>query len=63
MFLVKLLCDLTLPETAREFGVISYGAVGLACAVVRAKQDAAPQFKKPVEEVEALLSQPKICSL
>ncbi|MCZ6801654.1 MAG: hypothetical protein O7F12_14325, partial [Nitrospirae bacterium] len=29
--LVKQLCDLTWPETARELGVISYGAVGLAC--------------------------------
>ena len=60
MYLVKRLCDLTLPETAREFGVTSYGAVGWACAQVRAKQAAEPQFKKRVEEVEALFSQPKI---
>ena len=60
MYLVKRLCDLTLPETAREFGVTSYGAVGWACAQMRAKQDAEPRFKKQVEEVEALFSQPKI---
>ncbi len=60
MYLVKRLCDLTLPETAREFGVTSYGAVGWACAQVRAKQAAEPQFKKRVEKVEALFSQPKI---
>ncbi len=60
MYLVKRLCDLTLPETAREFGVTSYGAVGWACAQVRAKQDADSQFKKRVEAVEVLISQPKI---
>ena len=29
MYLVKRLCDLTWPETAREFGVTSYGALGV----------------------------------
>ena len=29
MYLVKRLCDLTLPETAREFGVSSYGPLGV----------------------------------
>ena len=60
MYLMKRLCDLTLPETAREFGVTSYGAVGWACAQVRAKQEAEPQFKKRVAQAEALISQPKI---
>jgi REP-associated tyrosine transposase len=60
MYLVKRLCDRTLPETAREFGVSSYGAVGWACAQVRAKQEAEPQFKQRVEAVEALIRQPKI---
>jgi len=60
MYLVKRLCDLTLPETAREFGVTSYGAVGWACAQVRAKQEAEPPFKRRVEAVEALFRQPKI---
>lgn len=60
MYLVKRLCDLTLPETARVFEVASYGTVGWACAQVRTKQQADPQFKKRVAEVEALFSQPKI---
>lgn len=60
MYLVKRLCDLTLPETAREFGVTSSGAVRWACAQVRAKQEAEPPFKKRVEKVEAVYSQPKI---
>jgi putative transposase len=60
MYLVKRLCDLTLPETAREFGVTSYGAVGWACAQVRDKQANDPQFKQRVEEIERLFSQPKI---
>ena len=60
MYLVKRLCDLTLPETAREFGVTSYGAVGWACAQVRAKQSEDPRFKQRVDQVEALISQPKI---
>ena len=60
MYLVKRLCDLTLSETAREFGVTSYGAVGWAYAQVRAKQDTEPQFKKRVEEVEMSISQQKI---
>jgi len=59
MYVVKWLCDLTLSETAREFGVTSYGAVGWACAQVRAKQDTEPQFKKRVEEVEMSISQRK----
>ena len=59
MYVVKWLCDLTLSETAREFGVTSYGAVGWACAQVRAKQDTEPQFKKRVEEVEMSISQQK----
>ena len=60
MYLVKRLCDLTLPETAQEFSVTSYEAVGWACAQVRAKQEAEPRFKRRVEEVEAFFSQPKI---
>ena len=60
MYLVKRLCDLTLPETALEFGVTSYGAVGWACAQGRAKQAAEPQFKKRVEAIEAFFSQQKI---
>ncbi len=58
--LVKRLGDRTMPETGREVGVTRDGAVGWACAQVRAKQDAEPQCKKRVEEVKALCSQPKI---
>ena len=59
MYLVKRLCDLTLPETAREFGVTSYGAIGWACAQVRNKQHNDLRFKQRVEEIEMLFSQPK----
>ncbi len=60
MYVVKRLCDLTLSETARECGVTSYGAVGWACAQVKAKPDTEPQFKKRVAQVEAIISQQKI---
>jgi chromosomal replication initiation ATPase DnaA len=62
MYLVKRLCVLTLQETAVHFGVKSYGVVGWAYAQVRAKQTADQRFKKGVDQVEAEMSQQKICS-
>ncbi len=55
MYLVKRRYDLTLPETAREFGVTSYGAVGWACAQVRAKQAAEPPFQEASGEGRGII--------
>jgi chromosomal replication initiation ATPase DnaA len=60
MYLVKRLCDLTLQETATQFGVTSYGVVGWACAQVRAKLVKVPRFKKQVAQVERLIIQQTI---
>jgi hypothetical protein len=56
---VKRLCDLTLRETATEFGVSSYGVVGWACAQVRAKQANNPRFRKRLDQVELIIKQQK----
>ena len=60
MYLVKRQCDLTLQDTAAEFGVISYGVVAWACAQVRAKLANDLRFKKRVEQVESRIMQQKI---
>ncbi len=59
MYLVKRLCDLTLQETAKQFGVTSYGVVGWACTQVRVKQAEDARFKKRVELVEISISPKK----
>ena len=59
MYLVKRLCDLTLEETAKQFGLNSYGVVGWACAQVRAQQVKDRRFGKRVEQVEVIISQQK----
>jgi len=63
MYLVELLCDLTLQETAVHVGMESYGVVGWTCAQVRAKQAADQRSKKRVSQVEAEISQQKFCPL
>ena len=60
MYLVKRLCDLTLQETASQFGVASYGSVGWACAHIRAKLAKDRQFRKQVAQLESKIRQPKI---
>jgi chromosomal replication initiation ATPase DnaA len=59
MYLVKRPCNLTLQETARHFGVESYGVVGWACVQIRAKQATDQPFKKWVEQVETLYGSTK----
>ena len=44
MCLMKRLCDMTLGEVAREFGVKSYGTVGWACHGIVSKCEVAVNF-------------------
>ena len=55
MYLVKRLCDLTLQETATQFGVTSYGVVGWAGAQVRTKLSQDSRFRKQVSLVEDII--------
>lgn len=59
MYLVHRLCDLTLKETARRFGVGSYGVVGWACSEVR-QLHRDKKFQKRVMGIEGRISQQKI---
>ena len=56
MYLVKRLCDLTLQDTAKEFGVRSYGVVGWACAQVKSKMQQDSSFRKRVTRVEKVFN-------
>jgi len=62
-WLANLFRDLTLQETATQFGVTSYGAVGWACAQVRAKLAEDRKFRKRATQVEASIYQQKIWPL
>ncbi|MFQ5851003.1 MAG: transposase [Candidatus Binatia bacterium] len=55
MYVVKRSCDLTLQEIAKQFGVGSYGVVGWACHVVRAKIDSDKKFRSKVERIQSLI--------
>jgi REP element-mobilizing transposase RayT len=52
MYLVKRLCDITLQQTADNFGVGSYGVVGWACHGVREKLKLDGGFRRRVEGIE-----------
>jgi hypothetical protein len=60
MYLVKQLCDLTLQQTAEQFGIGSYGAAGWACHGVRSKIESDRKFQKQVEGIRAIICQQKI---
>jgi chromosomal replication initiation ATPase DnaA len=51
MYIVKRLCDITLNEVARVFGVGSYGVVVWACNWVRVKMERDKGFGKKVDEI------------
>ncbi len=51
MHLVKRLCDLTLQETAKEFGVTSYGTIGWASAQVKMRQAKDKGFERQINRV------------
>ncbi|MBI2985706.1 MAG: transposase [Deltaproteobacteria bacterium] len=59
MYLVNRLCGLTLQQTAEQFGIGSYGAVGWACHGVRSKLESDNRFRKEVERIEAKVYQQK----
>jgi chromosomal replication initiation ATPase DnaA len=45
MYLVRRCCDQTLKETARLFGLGSYGAVGWGCHQVQTKMEKEKRFE------------------
>jgi putative transposase len=60
MYLVRRCCDQTLTETARLFGLGSYGAVGWGCHAVQARMEKEKKFKDGVESLAANICQQKI---
>jgi hypothetical protein len=60
MYLVRRCCDRTLQETARLFGVGSYGAVGWACHGIESKLQAEKKLKKRIERITTSIYQQKI---
>jgi len=60
MYLMKRLCDLTLVEVAREFGVKSYGTVGWTCHGIDLKYDVNSKFRRQIENLKTAICQPKI---
>jgi chromosomal replication initiation ATPase DnaA len=59
MYLVRRCCDRTLQETARLFGVGSYGAVGWACHEIESKVQAQKKLRKQVDKLTASIIQQK----
>jgi REP element-mobilizing transposase RayT len=59
MYLVRRCCDRTLQETARFFGVSSYGAVGWACHGVEAKLGTEKKLRRRIETITATIYQQK----
>ena len=60
MYLVGRCCDRTLSETARLFGLGSYGAVGWSCHGVKAKMEQEKKFREQIERIAAEICQQKI---
>ncbi len=60
MCLLKRLCDRTLGEVAREFGVKSYGTVGWACHGINLKCEVNSKVRRQIENLETIICQPKI---
>jgi len=60
MYLMKRLCDMTLGEVAREFGVKSYGTVVWACQGIVLKCDVSSKFRWQIENLKTAICQPKI---
>ena len=56
MYLVRRCCDRTLEETARLFGVGSYGIVGWASHGVRSKVEEEREFRDRVGKIIENLS-------
>jgi putative transposase len=60
MYLVQRCCDQTLQETARVFGLRSYGAVGWCCHGVKSKMAKDEKFRSQVARLASEISQQKI---
>jgi hypothetical protein len=60
MYLVRRCCDRTLQETARLFGVGSYGAVGWACHGIEAQVQTEKKLRKRIDKITAAIYQQKI---
>ena len=60
MYLVRRCCDQTLAETARLFGLGSYGAVGWGCHGVKTKMEREKKFRDRIEKIAAEICQQKI---
>jgi len=58
--LMKRLCDMTLGEVLREFGVKSYGTVGWACHEISLKCEVNSKYRRQIENLETPICQPKI---
>ena len=58
MYLMKRLCDMTLGEVAREFGVKSYGTVGWACHGISLKCDVNSKYRRQIENLKTAICQP-----
>lgn len=60
MYLVRRCCDQTLNETAKLFGLGSYGAVGWSCHGVQTKMEREKKFRDRIESLAAEICQQKI---
>ena len=60
MYLVRRCCDQTLSETAKLFGLGSYGAVGWSCHAVNARMEREKKFRDRMERLVAQTCQQKI---
>ncbi|MGH7826969.1 MAG: transposase [Candidatus Binatia bacterium] len=60
MYLVRRCCDQTLQETAKLFGLGSYGAVGWSCHGIKAKMQSDKKFRAQIESLGDEIYQQKI---
>jgi hypothetical protein len=59
MYLVRRCCDRTSEETAKLFGVGSYGTVGWASHGIKSKAEEEREFRDRVEKIIQRIYQPK----
>jgi len=60
MYQMKRLCDMTLGEVARVFGVKSYRTVGWACHGISLKREVNSKYRRQIENLQTTICQPKI---
>jgi len=59
-YLMKRLCDMTLGEVAREFGVKSYGTVGRPYHGIVLKCEVNSKFRRQIENLKTAICHQKI---